>query len=68
MSSHNIFSLRNKNNIYLIIWILFLARIVLFQVKATETSYLPSRKWNKDELGKHVVHCVFPQLCIYLKY
>ena len=62
MSTHMImkcFNLGNKNNIYLIIWTLCLARAMksLSQDKLIGSSYLSSEKWNKlDKLG-----IVFPQ-------
>ena len=57
MSTHNMFSSRDKKNI---IWILFVARAMnyLSQDKYIEISYLSSGKWDKlDKSGM-----VFPQL------
>ena len=59
MSTHNMFSLRSKKNIYLLIWILFSARALksLSQNKLIEISYLSSEWGHLDKWGM-----VFPVL------
>ena len=47
------FSSRNTKNVYIIIWILFLARS---QDKKIEISYLSSGKWDKLDKSAWYIH------------